>query len=70
MEDAAIVKGLRLGDKTAFDELYEKYHLQLYRNAFLITGDHMDPAERFSDRDRIITALHMLDIKHREVYIR
>lgn len=136
MEDAAIVKGLRLGDKTAFDELYEKYHLQLYRNAYLITGDqmdaedvlqntfvtawrnikklknpeslkywlfrimtreawkagrskeipdaeivskadeyqwkyedHTDPAERFSDRDRIITALHMLDIKHREVII-
>ncbi len=136
MEDAAIVKGLRLGDKTAFDELYEKYHLQLYRNAFLITGDqmdaedvlqntfvtawrnikklknpeslkywlfrimtreawkagrskeipdaeivskadeyqwkyedHTDPAESFSDRDRIITALHMLDIKHREVII-
>ena len=42
LEDKELVSRIKTGDKSAFDELYDKYHLSLYRNAYLITGRQQD----------------------------
>lgn len=38
----AFIKMLEAGDMDAFDELYERYNLMLYRSAYLMTGNKYD----------------------------
>ena len=42
MDDARLASSLARGDRNAFDEIYEKYHIPLYRTAYLITGNSSD----------------------------
>lgn len=42
MDSHQMVKDLKAGKKVAFDQLYEEYHLQLYRTAYLILGNAHD----------------------------
>lgn len=42
MDDLQLVKALQAGDKEAFDQIYDKYHLILYRSAYLILGNPYD----------------------------
>ncbi|RDY22005.1 RNA polymerase sigma factor [Criibacterium bergeronii] len=42
MDNNNIVKGIKAGDKNAFDILYQQYNLELFRTAFLILGNSQD----------------------------
>lgn len=42
MENKITIEGIKSGNKDSFDKLYEEYHLQLYRTAFLILGNKED----------------------------
>lgn len=61
--DEQIVQRLKSGDREAFDELYEKYHLLLYRTAYLILGNQYDAEDAL--QDTFVTAfLHIGDLKN------
>ncbi|TRW22941.1 RNA polymerase sigma factor [Criibacterium bergeronii] len=42
MDNNNIVKGIKAGDKNAFDIFYQQYNLELFRTAFLILGNSQD----------------------------
>ena len=37
-----LVRQLQTGSRTAFDQIYERYHVQAYRTAVLLTGNRAD----------------------------
>lgn len=41
-DNNAFIKMLEAGDTNAFDELYDRYNLMLYRSAYLMTGNQYD----------------------------
>ncbi|MGP1442393.1 MAG: RNA polymerase sigma factor [Anaerovoracaceae bacterium] len=41
-DNNAFIKMLEAGDINAFDELYDRYNLMLYRSAYLMTGNQYD----------------------------
>lgn len=61
--DEQIVQRLKSGDREAFDELYEKYHLMLYRTAYLILGNKYD-AEDVLQEIFVTAFLHIADLKN------
>ena len=63
MEDKELVSRIKTGDKSAFDELYDKYHLSLYRNAYLITGRQQD-AEDVLQETFVTAFFHMKELKN------
>ncbi len=61
-EDAELVSRIRQGDLEAFEVLYNKYKLQLYRTALAITRDHGTAEELLQDAlVRAYTALDRVD---------
>lgn len=42
MNSLQIVKAMKAGDRTGFDQLYQEYHLNLYRTAYLLLGNPHD----------------------------
>jgi RNA polymerase sigma-70 factor (ECF subfamily) len=48
-EDQVLVARIRRGDLQAFETLYHKYRLTLYRAALAITGNHADAEEILQD---------------------
>lgn len=42
MDNHQLVKAMLAGDKKAFDQMYQEYHLILYRTAYLILGNSYD----------------------------
>lgn len=63
MEDKELVSRIKTGDKTAFDQMYDKYHLPLYRNAYLITGRQQD-AEDVLQETFVTAFFHMKELKN------
>ena len=63
MEDKELVSRIKTGDKSAFDELYDKYHLSLYRNAYLITGRQQD-AEDVLQETFVTAFFHIKELKN------
>jgi len=65
MEDSELVQRLQEGDRRSFDLIYEKYHLQLYKNAWLISGNRMD-AEDILQETFVTAWKHIRELKNRE----
>ena len=42
MNEMELVRQLQTGSRTAFDQIYERYHVQAYRTAVLLTGNRAD----------------------------
>ena len=49
MDDRELVRRLKDGDKTAFDEIYEKYGKYLYRTAYLILNSTFDAEDALQE---------------------
>lgn len=47
--DDKIIEGIKAGDMSSFDELYKKYHLMLFRTAYLILGNSYDAEDVTQD---------------------
>ena len=57
-----LVRQLQTGSRTAFDQIYERYHVQAYRTAVLLTGNRADA------EDVAVSYTH-LDVYKRQVYL-
>ena len=44
-----LVRQLQTGSRTAFDQIYERYHVQAYRTAVLLTGNRADAEDVVQD---------------------
>ncbi|WP_316637702.1 hypothetical protein [uncultured Ruminococcus sp.] len=40
MDEQHLVRRMKTGDRSAFDSIYEKYHIPILRSAYLICGDN------------------------------
>lgn len=49
MDGSKIIEGIKAGDKNSFDELYDAYHLMLFRTAYLILGNSYDAEDVTQD---------------------
>ena len=75
MNEMELVRQLQTGSRTAFDQIYEQYHVQAYRTAVLLTGNRADGGDCLSrligkeERERIRKAVESLDEKHRSIVV-
>ena len=42
MDERKLIQRMKSGDRASFDEIYEKYHIPLFRCAYLICGNRED----------------------------
>ena len=42
MDERELIWQMKSGDRTSFDQIYEKYHVPLFRSAYLICGNRED----------------------------
>ena len=49
MNEMELVRQLQTGSRTAFDQIYERYHVQAYRTAVLLTGNRADAEDVFQE---------------------
>ena len=75
MNEMELVRQLQTGSRTAFDQIYERYHIQAYRTAVLLTGNRADGGDCLSrligkeERERVRKAVESLDEKHRSIVV-
>ena len=65
MRDTELVQRLKDGDRSAFDQIYEKYHRMLYHTALLIIGNRQD-AEDALQETFVSCYLHIRDLRNEE----
>ena len=62
MNEMELVRQLQTGSRTAFDQIYERYHIQAYRTAVLLTGNRAD-AEDVVQEAFVQVYLHAKELK-------
>ena len=62
MNEMELVRQLQTGSRTAFDRIYERYHVQAYRTAVLLTGNRAD-AEDVVQETFVQVYLHAMELK-------
>ena len=54
MDERELIRQMKSGDRASFDQIYEKYHVPLFRSAYLICGNREDAEDVLQD----LLALH------------
>ena len=49
MDERELIQRMKSGDRAAFDQIYEKYHVPLFRSAYLICGNREDAEDVLQD---------------------
>ena len=49
MDERELIWQMKSGDRTSFDQIYEKYHVPLFRSAYLICGNREDAEDVLQD---------------------
>ena len=49
MDDKDLIRQMKNGDRTSFDRIYEKYHVPIFRSAYLICGNREDAEDVLQD---------------------
>jgi len=62
LNEMELVRQLQTGSRTAFDQIYERYHVQAYRTAVLLTGNRAD-AEDVVQETFVQVYLHAKELK-------
>lgn len=62
MDELELVRQLQTGSRTAFDQIYEQYHVQAYRTAVFLTGNRTD-AEDVVQETFVQVYLHAGELK-------
>lgn len=65
MDELTLVRRMKAGDRSAFDKIYEKYHIPILRSAYLLCGDRHD-AEDILQETFITCWLHIGELKKEE----
>ena len=49
MDERELIQQMKSGDRASFDQIYEKYHVPLFRSAYLICGNREDAEDVLQD---------------------
>ena len=49
MDERELIQRMKSGDRAAFDQIYEKYHVPLFRSVYLICGNREDAEDVLQD---------------------
>ena len=49
MDERELIRQMKSGDRASFDQIYEKYHVPLFRSAYLICGNREDAEDVLQD---------------------
>ncbi len=49
MDERKLIQQMKCGDRASFDQIYEKYHVPLFRSAYLICGNREDAEDVLQD---------------------
>ena len=49
MDERELIRQMKSGDRASFDRIYEKYHVPLFRSAYLICGNREDAEDVLQD---------------------
>ena len=49
MDERTLIRQMKSGDRASFDQIYEKYHVPLFRSAYLICGNREDAEDVLQD---------------------
>lgn len=49
MDEKELIRQMKKGDRTSFDRIYEKYHVPIFRSAYLICGNREDAEDVLQD---------------------
>ena len=67
MDEQHLVRRMKTGDRSAFDSIYEKYHIPILRSAYLICGDRQDAEDVMQDTF-VACWLHIRELRKDESF--
>lgn len=67
MDEQHLVRRMKAGDRSAFDSIYEKYHIPILRSTYLICGDRQDAEDVMQDTF-VACWLHIRDLRKDESF--
>ena len=67
MEEVQLVKRMKAGDRSAFDSIYEQYHIPIFRAAYLLCGNRQD-AEDVLQETFLLCWLHSRELRKEESF--
>ena len=67
MEELQLVRRMKAGDRSAFDIIYERYHISILRSAYLICGNRQDAEDVMQDTF-VSCWLHIRELRKEESF--
>ncbi len=67
MDEQHLVRRMKAGDRSAFDSIYEKYHIPILRSAYLICGNREDAEDVMQDTF-VACWLHIRELRKDESF--
>ncbi|MBQ9614095.1 MAG: RNA polymerase sigma factor [Lachnospiraceae bacterium] len=67
MDEQYLVRRMKNGDRSAFDSIYEKYHIPILRSAYLICGNRQDAEDVMQDTF-VACWLHVRELRKDESF--